>query len=401
MSTNTPPIPVTIVTGFLGAGKSTLLNYILTERHGMRIAVVENEFGEGVGVESLIVKDGLGGKAIDGYYELANGCVCCTARDDLVATMEALLSRPGAALDHVLIELSGLASPGPVARAFWADEGNECARFTLDGVVCVVDAARLPRQLAERGAATSGNSSSINEAAMQIAFADVVLLNKADTCDVAALALARASVSAINKQARFMETTRARADVSTLLHLAALSGGGEGGGGGEGVFATRDEDGSSNCCDGGADHTHTHDDDDTLAHTHDVTIRSIVLRVKGDLQRDAFMQWIAALLWPDNSGGGSGGSGGHDSGGVVRRVLRGKGILSFAGETKRHMFQSVEETFDISRVEGDAGEWPISSSGDADPKGSALIFIGTGLNVIVLQKSLEKCLLLRTVPVVG
>jgi G3E family GTPase len=359
----------------------------------------------------LIVKDGLGGKAIDGYYELANGCVCCTARDDLVATMEALLSRPGAALlDHVLIELSGLASPGPVARAFWADAGNECARFTLDGVVCVVDAARLPRQLAERGAAASGTAS-INEAAMQIAFADVVLLNKADTCDAAALALARASVSAINKQARFMETTRARADVSALLHLAALS---------AGVIAIRDEDGSSsgsssNCCGGNScsvPHTHSHedddDDDDALAHAHDVTIRSIVLRVKGDLQRDAFMQWIAALLWPENNSGGGGSENRSGASGVVRRVLRGKGILSFAGETKRHLFQSVEETFDVSCIEGDAGAWPLSfgglvgeeeEDGRSQQRETALVFIGTGLLFDELQKSLEKCLLPSTLVV--
>ena len=364
MSTSTP-IPVTIVTGFLGSGKSTLLNNVLTERHGLRIAVVENEFGEGVGVESLIVKDGLGGKALDGYYELANGCVCCTARDDLVATMEALLSRPGAAFDHVLIELSGLASPGPVARAFWSDDGNECARFKLDGVVCIVDAARLPRQLVERGAAADKSVHAINEAALQIAFADVVLLNKADTCDAAALGAARAAASAINRKARFIETTRARADVGALLSLASLSPLNM-----DVVLGAENVDGGC-CCTDGADAA-------SDAHTHDATISSVVVRVQGDLRRDAFMRWAAALLWVDSSGSST-------------RVLRGKGVLSLAGETVRHIFQSVEETFDVTRVEGALGEWPLGL-GSPPVRETALVLIGTGLKVVALRLSLAECL---------
>jgi G3E family GTPase len=350
---STSPTPVTIVTGFLGAGKSTFLNYVLTERHGMRIAVIENEFGEGVGVESLIVKDGLGGAAMDGYYELANGCVCCTARDDLVATLEALVSRPGAAaFDHVLVELSGLASPGPVARAFWADDGNECAKFTLDGVICVVDAARLPRQLAERSAATSGSSvNAINEAAQQIAFADVILLNKADTCGSEDLSAARSAAQGVNGTARFVETTRSRADLSSLLSLASLSRGPQS------AMSSADEMksccSSTACADG--------------VHAHDYGITSVVLRVEGSLCREAFMTWAADLLW---SGGDRG-----------IRVLRGKGIVSLADAPARFIFQSVEETFDLMQ----AGEHDVASGE------TAIVLIGTGLVRDQLMPPLARC----------
>jgi G3E family GTPase len=349
------PTPVTIVTGFLGAGKSTFLNYVLTERHGMRIAVIENEFGEGVGVESLIVKDGLGGAAMDGYYELANGCVCCTARDDLVATLEALVSRPGAAaFDHVLVELSGLASPGPVARAFWADDGNECAKFTLDGVICVADAARLPRQLAERSAATSGSSvNAVNEAAQQIAFADVILLNKADTCDNEEISAARSAAQRINGTARFVETTRSRADLSSLLSLASLSVRGPQ----PGVDSSADE--SRSYCSSAAC--------SDSAHVHDYGITSVVLRVEGSLCREAFMTWAADLLWSSGDRG--------------IRVLRGKGIVSLADAPARFIFQSVEETFDLMQ----AGEHDVATNE------TAIVLIGTGLVRDQLMLNLARC----------
>jgi G3E family GTPase len=134
-------IPVTILTGFLGAGKTTLLNGLLTLDHGKRIAVIENEFSAGLGIEGMIAKNGLNGENIQGFFELNNGCICCSVKDDLVATLEQLV-RHKAKFDYILIETTGVANPGPVINTFWADEDlGSCLR--LDGVVAVVDAANV------------------------------------------------------------------------------------------------------------------------------------------------------------------------------------------------------------------------------------------------------------------
>ena len=164
-----PPVPITIVTGYLGSGKTTLLNYILTEQHGKRIAVIENEFGEQVGVESLVAKDGLSGEAFEDFVELSNGCICCSVKDDLVTTLEALMTRRDR-FDYILIETTGLADPGRLAKIFWVDEELDCS-IRLDGIVTLVDARHLEKQL-DDGLCT--------EAHLQIAFADCVVINKLD-----------------------------------------------------------------------------------------------------------------------------------------------------------------------------------------------------------------------------
>ena len=164
-----PPVPVTILSGFLGSGKTTLVQYILqSQDHGKRIAVIENEFGggnDGISIESIIARDGL--QSLTDLIELPNGCVCCTVKDDLIKTLEALLDKRKD-LDYILIESSGMANPGPIASIFWLDDALE-SRLLLDGVVTLVDALHIARQLEET-----------EEAAQQIAYADRVLLNKVD-----------------------------------------------------------------------------------------------------------------------------------------------------------------------------------------------------------------------------
>ena len=178
-----PPCPVTILSGFLGSGKTTLIQYILkSPNHGKRIAVIENEFGEGLAIESLIARDGINdnhdnnndennnnnkSSSLMDLIELPNGCLCCTVKDSLVVTLESLLMKRRD-LDYILIECSGMANPGPIATVFWLDEALE-SRLRLDGIVTLCDARHITQQLQET-----------HEAAQQLAYADRILLNKID-----------------------------------------------------------------------------------------------------------------------------------------------------------------------------------------------------------------------------
>ena len=163
-------VPVTLLTGFLGSGKTTLLNFILKENHGKKIAVVENEFSSGLGIEGMIVKSGLNGEAIQDFIELSNGCICCTIKDDLVLTLEKLIEMKDK-YDYVLIEATGLANPGPIIASLWVDDESNSPLY-LDGVITVVDSLNFTRYLYDEYSA--------KDVSLQIAYADRILLNKSD-----------------------------------------------------------------------------------------------------------------------------------------------------------------------------------------------------------------------------
>ncbi len=201
---NTPQnIPVTILTGFLGSGKTTLLNRILQEEHGKRIAVIENEFGE-VGIDQALVID-----ADEEIFEMSNGCICCTVRGDLIRVLGNLMKRRDK-FDYVLVETTGLADPGPVAQTFFMDDEIR-AEFALDGTVTLVDAAHIEQQL--------GRS---DESTEQIAFADVLVLNKTDLVDDDALDRLETRLRDMNRMARVIRSERADVAVDTVLNLGAF-----------------------------------------------------------------------------------------------------------------------------------------------------------------------------------
>jgi len=321
MSASQTQIPVTVLTGYLGAGKTTLLNRILSENHGKKYAVVINEFGE-LGVDNDLVVD-----ADEEVFEMNNGCICCTVRGDLIRIIGGLMKRKG--LDGIIIETTGLADPSPVAQTFFVDEDVK-TRTRLDAIVTVVDARNLPARLADS-----------HEAQEQIAFADVILLNKTDLVSAEDLAEVERRIRVLNPQARLYRTERAKLPIEQVL--------------GQGGFDLK------RILEVEPDFLSGEDD-----HEHDSDVTSVSFELDRPLDAGRFNAWISGLLAER----------GQD-------LLRTKGILDFAGEEQRFAFQAVHML-----AEGDfIGPWRAG-----EPRRSKLVFIGRMLSRPELRRGFEGCL---------
>ncbi|WP_430251074.1 CobW family GTP-binding protein [Neorhizobium sp. DAR64860/K0K1] len=372
------PIPVTVLTGYLGAGKTTLLNRILSESHGKKYAVIVNEFGE-IGIDNDLIVE-----SDEEIYEMNNGCVCCTVRGDLIRVVEGLMRRPGR-FDGIIVETTGLADPVPVAQTFFMDDDVR-AKTELDAVIALVDAKHLPLRLKDS-----------REAEDQIAFADVVLINKTDLVTPEELAIVEDVVRAINPTARIYNTSRSGIDLARVLDQGAFNL--------ERALENDphflDHDHEDHVCgpDCGHDHSHDHHDHghdhhahdhdhhdhkhhdhghhdhghhdhghhahhDAMSPIHDITVKSVSLR-GGEMNPDRFFPWIQKITQAEGP-----------------NILRLKGIIAFKGDEERYVIQGVHMI-----VEGDHQRpWK-----DGEKRESRLVFIGRELDFDKIQKSFMAC----------
>jgi G3E family GTPase len=341
-------IPVTVLTGYLGAGKTTLLNHLLTQNHGYKCAIIINEFGA-VSIDNQLVVG-----ADEEILELNNGCLCCRVRGDLIKSLNDLINRKKR-FDYVIIETTGLADPSPVAHTFMASDLAD--KLRLDGIVTVVDARHLEKELGDGP-----------EPLAQIAFADVILLNKTDLVSPEELTRIEGRIRSMNALAQIYRTKNSQFDVGKILNLKARE------------LATplpvhheeeapghHDHDhGHDHKCDEHCDHEHEHKHEhEEHHHHHDETVRSFYIEEDRPLDLPKLEAWLGELL--KNLGAD---------------IYRSKGVLNIKGQPKRVVFQGVQMMFDSAPDRF----WNVN-----EKRRSQLVFIGRELDEAKIRKGFEAC----------
>ncbi len=314
-------VPTTVLTGYLGAGKTTLLNRILTHEHGKKVAVIVNEFGE-VGIDHQLVIN-----ADEEVFEMNNGCICCTVRGDLIRIINNLMRRRHK-FDHLLIETTGLADPGPVIQTFFVDEDIR-RRVALDAVITVIDAKHVWQHW---------DSDEVKE---QIAFADIILINKTDLVTTADLTNLEDRIRQMNALSKIYRCQNAEIAIDRLLDVGAFN---------LERALSIDPDFLT------SDHDHDHEED----------VSSVALVEQGAVDLERLNNWLGELLQTNGS-----------------NIFRMKGILNIDQQEERFVFQGVHMMFDGR---------PDRPWQPGEVRKNEIVFIGRDLDREGLTRSFRACL---------
>ena len=335
-------IPVTILTGFLGSGKTTFVNYLLREHHGLRLAIIENEFGE-VGID-----DGLVLQTNEEIVEMLNGCICCTVRDDLIVALKRLAITKNGCFDAIVIETTGLADPAPVAQTFFVDDTMK-ALFILDAIVTFVDAKHAMTHLNE--VKPEGVE---NEAVEQVAFADVLVINKTDLATEEEIGSLKSKLRGINISARMVDSVQSRVPVDHVIGIQAFN----------------------------LDKIVAFDEgflDTEGEHMHDNSVSSVGIVIEGEFYGEKLSKWLNNLL---NTKGND--------------IFRSKGILAFVGDDQKYVFQGVHMICTM----GSSNELGMSHANwqPGEKRVNKLCFIGKNLDRQEISDGLQSCIFNGVIP---